>query len=189
MSTTAALVDAKLNRRFDLLDSDGDGYLTVADYDLIVDRLLEVYRPAPDSPIAAEVRAKFMRLWVGLKNRADSDGDDKVSREEYVKAARAGMAERDGGYDRVMRPVQEVTLRLAGCHNSGGLSAEQFARLMGTVGVDPAYAASFFATVDTNNDGEISTDEYLAVDREFYCSHDPAAPGNHLYGRLDTSPA
>lgn len=181
-ASAAQLIEDKLNRRFDFLDKDSDGYLTAADYELIVQQLLDTYQPAPGSPAVTDLRTKFMRLWAGLKKHADSDGDGMVSREEYVKAAKAGMFDRDGGYDRVMRPVQEATLRLAG--GTDGLTADEFSRLMGTVGVDAAYASKFFATIDTNRDGAISIEEYLQADREFYTSDDPAAAGNLLYGEL-----
>lgn len=176
------LLERKLAKRFQLLDIDGDGYITRDDYEQLTQRLLDAYPERADGPIADRLRSGYLELWQQLARTADADGDGRVSPAEYRKAvASAGQG---SGFERVTRPVAQSVLELADTDGDGTMSLTECARLLGAFGVAEEEAEQFFRRADTDGDGELTVEELLAAEREFLVTDDPDAPGNLLFGRI-----
>ncbi|MFT7836137.1 lipase family protein [Saccharothrix sp. BKS2] len=70
---------------FDPLDVDGDGCLTRDDFDVFALRLAQGAGEPPGSPRARAIRHDYRALWHRLAERADTDVDGRVSREEFQR--------------------------------------------------------------------------------------------------------
>jgi predicted esterase len=78
-----ALVAEHPEPGFDQLDADGDGTLTRDDADVLALRLAQRLGEPPGSPRARALRHEYRAMWRRLAERADGDGDGRVSRTEF----------------------------------------------------------------------------------------------------------
>lgn len=180
---TAALHATKLNRRFDLLDADSDGYLEREDFEALAHRLVQGFTCASDSPQAQAVVKTYLEFWEGFIKPMDADGDGKVSREEFVSTV-TGRVRAGDSFDRTYRPHMEAVVNLADADGDGVLSRGEFIRLGALAGVSEEQSNRSFLQIDTDGNGSLTAQELVAAAREFYLSDDPDAVGNHLFGQL-----
>ncbi|MBO2448020.1 EF-hand domain-containing protein [Actinomadura barringtoniae] len=178
------LIARKLAKRFQLLDFDGDGYITGEDYDKLVDRILQIFDEPPGSERAVALRRGYQVLWRALAMTSDTDGDGRVSPEEFQNAVVGGVLNRDGGFERAILPVTKAVVALADTSGDGRLSPDEVRALGRGMGISDEEADTFFTLVDTDGDGYLTVQEVFEADRDFYLSLDPNAPGNAMFGTL-----
>ena len=69
---------------------------------------------------------------------------------------------------------------------SGRIDADEFCNFYGAYGLRADTARAVFDGLDADGDGTVSRAELSRMAHQFYRSDDPAAPGNGLYGPLET---
>ncbi len=175
---------AKLERRFELLDADEDGYITAADYDLAAARVCEAFDFAEDSAQYEKVHVIYLRLWVALSRRLDPQAAGRISRPQFVAASTQVIVEAEEGYDRYIGPIAQTIFDLIDADDSGTLEVEELTTWFNAYGVCADDAQRAFKAVDRNGDGVLSVDEVQKAIREFYLSDDPNAAGNLIFGPL-----
>lgn len=89
--------------------------------------MLAVCGVKPDSPVGENPLAQYMELFHRLVARADTDGDDRVSRAEFLASVGASVANTSG---RAMRPVADAVFATVDTDGDGRISREEFARLL-----------------------------------------------------------
>lgn len=175
---------SKLDRRFELLDADGDGVITAADYDMAAASVCRAFDFAEDSPQYERVHVIYLRLWVALSRKADARESGRVTREQFVQSCAESIVEPARGYDRIIRPVAQTIFDLIDDDDSGTLEVEELANWANAYGVCADDAERAFRALDRNGDGVLDLEEIQQALREFYTSDDPDAPGNHIFGPL-----
>lgn len=80
-------VAQRLRARFELLDVDGDGTLRDDDFAAAAERVAVRLGVDGADPKARALREAMNRFWVGLRERADADGDGVVTLAEYAAVA------------------------------------------------------------------------------------------------------
>jgi Ca2+-binding EF-hand superfamily protein len=175
---------SKLDRRFELLDADGDGFITAADYDLAAAHVCEAFDFASGSPQHERIHVIYLRLWVALSRKTDSDGSGRITRSQFVQSCAESIVEPARGYDRVIRPVAQTIFDLIDDDESGTLEVEELANWANAYGVCADDAERAFRALDRNGDGVLDLDEVQQALKEFYTSDDLDAPGNQIFGPL-----
>ncbi len=154
---------AKLERRFELLDTDGDGQITANDYDLAAANVCRAFDFAQDSPQYEKVHVLYLRLWVALSRRMDEQDSGRISREQFISSCAQVIVEAEEGYDRIIGPIALTIFDLIDADDSGTLDIEELATWFNAYGVCADDAERAFKAVD---------------------SDDPQAPGNLIFGPL-----
>jgi Ca2+-binding EF-hand superfamily protein len=174
------LLTAKLHRRFDLLDVDGDGKIAGREFDELAVGIAGGFGQPLDAPQTVALRQAYARIWSELA-RLDADRDGLVSREQYV--------------DRWLREAADPAV-LAGLVRScaqamaavadaeGGFAEPDFVRLQVLTGAGAGDAAKVFARLDVDHDRMVSAREFADAYVDFFTSADPAAAGNDLFGPI-----
>ncbi|MEV0445925.1 EF-hand domain-containing protein [Streptomyces spectabilis] len=148
---------------FAMLDTDGDGSISRDEYLARPARVAAAMaRPARD-PLVVAAHAAHERVYAAM----DADGDGRVTLEEY--AAWAGGP----AFDEVCRPALGSLFDLADADATGQLDRASFARLREVLGNPPSGADAAFDALDTDGDGRVSRDEYLASIRAYVISSGP----------------
>jgi Ca2+-binding EF-hand superfamily protein len=175
---------SKLARRFELLDADGDGYITGADYDAVAANVCQAFGYAEGTPQHEKVHMTYLNMWVRLSAEMDREGGGRVSRKQYVAWCADSIVEAEGGYDRVIAPIIRSVFDLADADGNGVVDIEELTTWFNSYGVCADDAEQAFTRLDRNGDGLLDFAEVQRAVREFYTGDDPAAPGNAVFGPL-----
>jgi acetyl esterase/lipase len=152
-------------------DANGDGRLTLDDYEVFALRLVQAFGEPPGAPAALAVRDGYRALWRAMAARADVDADGAISPAEFHDWL--GSTRAAAGFDREIRPLAESVLALADTDRDGCLTAPELARLS---------HACDAAVLDRDHDGVVSAGELIAAVRDFCRDPAPGRPGGFLFG-------
>jgi Ca2+-binding EF-hand superfamily protein len=157
---------------FAMLDTDGDGVVSKDEYAARADRVVRATGRTEDDPLVITARVAGARAWASM----DANGDGAVTFDEY--AAWAGAE----AFESVCRPVLAALFDLADTDADGTLTLPEFTILRTALGNPPENITSAFAALDTDSDGRISRDAYLASIRTHVLGEN-SPMGEALYGR------
>ncbi|GAB2798648.1 calcium binding protein CalD [Streptomyces chlorus] len=155
---------------FDMADADKNGVITVDDFSLMADRIVREFPHADPKKIAA-VKEAFADDWRRLAERADTNMDGQITREEFEAAVKAATPD---DYSKATKR-QVAEFEIADVDGDGVLSHHELARLLKAEGLDETSAFSVAAILDTDGDGVISKEEWEAASRKYFTGDDPFA--------------
>jgi Ca2+-binding EF-hand superfamily protein len=178
---------SKLDRRFELLDVDGDGVITSADYDVAARHVCEAFGHSPDSPQYDKVHMAYLTLWSHLSRHMDGQGgpgNGRLTREQFIEACADRIVEGDKGYERTMAPVMDAVMDVIDGNGDGALSLDELTRWFNAYGVCADDAERVFRQIDLDEDGVLDRDEIQHAIADFYRGSDPDAAANLLFGPI-----
>jgi len=178
----AGALHQKAEHRFDMWDTNRDGVLTEDEFVRVGQGILDTYGASEDSPEGKAVMEGIRAFWERHLEGMDLNDDGRISREEYRGALEVNIRG-NNGVEAVVVPFWEAILDLADESGDGALDAAEFVQIMAAFGVSEDDAKYTFGAIDADDNGEITTDEWLRALREFWTSTDHDAPGNTLFGR------
>ncbi|WP_404817035.1 EF-hand domain-containing protein [Streptomyces thermolineatus] len=183
MTTTAQDVIAiKLEREFEAMDANHDGYLDWTDYQKLADRYVQAYRIDRNDRRARALQTFCQIYWLELLRHAGVDGD-RLTKDQFVTANRLAVVDTsrlnvtEGGGHAIFDVID-----VDGDNEISRAEFERFLRDVRRSEVPDAMEA--FARLDTDGDGAISRYEFIRAIREHFFSHDPDAPGSLFFGRV-----
>jgi Ca2+-binding EF-hand superfamily protein len=175
---------SKLDRRFELLDADGDGYIAASDYELAAAGVCRALDHAEGSPQHERIRLGYLNLWERLSRGIDQEGAQRITRAQFAAAFAQNIVEPEDGYDRALRPVVEDIIEVVDGGGRGVLEVERLAAWFNAYGVCIDDAERAFAALDRNGDGVMDPNEVHKAIQEYYTSDDPEGLGNRIFGPL-----
>ncbi|GAA4622538.1 hypothetical protein GCM10023196_015140 [Actinoallomurus vinaceus] len=157
----------RLRMRFDLLDVDGSGALTSADFALFASRVCGVLGMPSDSPKAKALAEGCRRFWEGLAAAADRNKDGKVSFEEYSSFSHddAWFAEHGEAYVAAVSTVCDLD-------DDGLIERDHFLGLHSAGGFPLAYSTKLFSDLNGGEAGRVRSDRFAEFLRAFYTGAD-----------------
>ncbi|MBH1937372.1 EF-hand domain-containing protein [Streptomyces sp. AV19] len=166
-------MDEKAAKRlvFAMLDTDGDGIVSRAEYAARVERVTRATGRAADDPLVLAARTVGERAWAAM----DADGDGGMTFDEY--AAWAGAE----AFDTVCEPVLGALFDLADSDADGSLALPEFTALRTALGNPAGNAEAAFAALDTDGDGRVVRADYIASIRA-HVTGEESPMGEALYG-------
>jgi Ca2+-binding EF-hand superfamily protein len=174
----------KLQLRFALLDTDGDGRLTQRDYELVCLRLCAAFGLLPGTEGHERVRAAYLTLWERLRARMDRDGSGAITLPQFLESCEKAIVVRGDGFERNLAGLVELLFDLVDADADGVIDLPEFTAWLHSYGVGPRDTVAAFDLLDADGDGAISRAEMAAAAEQFYRSADPAEAGNRLFGPL-----
>jgi EF hand domain-containing protein len=99
-------------------------------------------------PPATAPRDTYLALWTALLKKMDTDGDGKISRDEFVTAVARSIVTREDGFTRYIEPIAQAILSMADTNGSGELDADEFSRMWVVIGVPADDTAQAFQQLD-----------------------------------------
>jgi tellurite resistance protein TerC len=172
-----------LERRFAVIDTDGNGLWQPDDGRLLARRLGETFGHAADSVACRAVAAAQRDLFDTMLPHMDTDGDRVITRDEFVTAVGVEMADRPR-FDAAVGAAARSLIQVADADGNGVLDAGEYARLAGVYGARAEEAGRAFARLDQDRNGVLDAAELAAAIGQFFASRDPGARGNVAFGRL-----
>ncbi|KPC64376.1 EF-hand domain-containing protein [Streptomyces chattanoogensis] len=173
----------KFDRFFNLLDTDGNGFIEAQDWPRAAEELARGFGHAERSPRAIALRETYEQVHRNICSSMDADGDGRVSRQEFHDGLHRHVAD-PALLDRTFRPAVDAEFDTADTDGDGVLDGAEIQRVWDLWGMTAEDAKTAMKHMDRDGDGRISRDEYYATWREYLLSEDPDAPGSWMLGQL-----
>lgn len=174
----------KLRKRFRLLDVSGNGYLELADYEAIASRFEQCFELPRGSEKATLIHATYTRLFQSMHRHGDHDGDGRVDEHEFVQTSVGSLLERPDGFDRAILPVLRAVMHVCDKDADASLDVDELTRFLTAEGAGPEDREQALAHLLEASSERLSFAVFCDATREFYCSANPDAPGNWLFGSV-----
>ncbi|MFE9251810.1 EF-hand domain-containing protein [Streptomyces sp. NPDC007088] len=172
----------KLERAFEALDADQDGFLSWADYDNLARRYLSAYRLDKDDRRSRALLAFFQMHWLELLRHAGVNAD-RLSKDQFVTARR--LASIDTSRQNLTDGGAHAIFDVIDVDGDNEIDRQEFDRLLRDVCLsDPSGTVDVFSGLDADGDGRVSRQEFLRAIREHFLSDAPEAPGNQFFGHI-----
>ncbi|MEU2679108.1 EF-hand domain-containing protein [Streptomyces sp. NPDC007107] len=176
------VITSKLERTFDIMDSDSDGYLDWQDYQRLADRYINAYRLTKDDRRARALQTFCQIFWLELLRHAGVDGD-RLTKDQFITANRLSVI--DTSRLNVTEGGGHAIFDIIDSDGDNEISKAEFVRFLRDVWrTDAPDAMEMFEKLDTDSDGTISRQEFIRAVREHFLSNDPDAPGGLFFGHV-----
>ena len=174
---------AMLERRFTVIDTDGNGVWQRDDYEQLTRRLCGTFGHAIDSATGQAVASGQRILFDALLRHMDTNGDQEITPDEFAAATGRTIDDRPG-FDTAVRTAAHSLIQVADRDRNGVLDAGEYTQLAAVYGASAEQAGRAFIRLDLDHNGFLDTPELTLAITEFFASPDAAAPGNVAFGRL-----
>ena len=165
----------KLDRFVRVQDTDKSGYISRADFDLILERYKKL---GTSSSKQFEMYSKYHED--GLIRLGLSDQSARLSYDEFKDRFFEDMAK--SGVFELLFTAMFHNLDVNG---DGVVSFEEWTAHYICLGIDPAHARASFDAMDQNSDGKISLEEFVSFHYEYYFTAENKLGSAVLYGPLE----
>ncbi|MFD8749815.1 EF-hand domain-containing protein [Kitasatospora sp. NPDC059577] len=181
-TATPDLITAKLERTFQTMDANNDGYVDWSDYQKLADRYIQAYKLDKSDRRARALQTFCQIYWLELLRHAGVDAD-RLTKDQFVMANRLAVI--DTSRLNVTEGGGHAIFDVIDVNGDNEISKDEFARFLRDVWKSEAPdAMDMFAKLDTDGDGAISRYEFIRAVREHFLSNDPDAPGSLFFGHV-----
>jgi tellurite resistance protein TerC len=174
---------AMLERRFAVVDTDGNGVWQRDDYELLTRRLCEAFGQAADSAAGHAVATAQRDLFDTMLSYMDANGDCVITLDEFVTAL--GQARRDRqGFDSAVGASARSLIQVADQDGNGVLDPAEYTRLATVFGARADEAGRAFGRLDQDRNGVLDATELTLAISQFFAGHRPGARGDLAFGQF-----
>src|ERR1700744_3542570 len=159
----------RLERRFAVIDTDGNGAWQRADCALLAQRLCAAFGHTADSVPGQAVATGQLGLFDVLLRHMDTDGNQEISREEFVAGLGTGITDRPA-FDIAVHTAALTLVQVADRDRNGVLDSGEYADLAAVYGADADEAAAAFDRLDLDRNGVLDTAELTVAISQFFAS-------------------
>ncbi|GAA3499841.1 calcium binding protein CalD [Streptomyces prasinosporus] len=153
--------ERRIAARFATFDQDGNGYIDREDFSGAAKALLAEFGVAARSDKGQALYGGAEAFWQGMAGIADRDGDQRITREEFVNGAVKRLRDNPDRFAEIARPFLHAALAVADTDDDGRAAVEDVARVLGVLGAPEAAARAAAAALDADGDGGIGEEEVV----------------------------
>ena len=153
--------ERRIAARFAGFDQDGNGYIDREDFSGAAQALLAVFAVAARSDRGQALYVGAEAFWQGMAGIADRDGDQRITREEFVHGAVKRLRDNPDRFAEIARPFLHAALAVADTDGDGTATVEDTARVLKALGVPEDLARTAAAALDSDSDGRIGEEEIV----------------------------
>ncbi|MEU3772288.1 EF-hand domain-containing protein [Streptomyces sp. NPDC032472] len=158
----SAEYERKIAARFATFDQDGNGYIDREDFSAAARAVLAEFGVTARSDKGQDLFAGAEAFWQGMAGIADVDGDQRVTREEYITGAAKRLRDNPQRFAEIARPFLHAVIAVADADGAGP-TPEAAARVLRVLGTPAELAGQIAAALDADGDGRIREEEILTA--------------------------
>ncbi|HET6856798.1 MAG TPA: EF-hand domain-containing protein [Streptomyces sp.] len=172
----SAEYERKTAARFATFDQDGNGYIDREDFSAAAAALLAEFGTKARSDKGQALYTGAEAFWQGMAGIADVDGDQRVTREEFVTGAVKRLRDNPKRFAEIARPFLHAVIAVAADDGSAGVAPQAAERVLRVLGVDSEVAGRVAGGLETDDGGLISEDRILTAFAAYYTTAEPGTP-------------
>ncbi|MFD3501514.1 EF-hand domain-containing protein [Streptomyces sp. NPDC058676] len=160
--------ERRIAARFATFDQDGNGYIDRGDFNVAAKALLAEFDTAARSDKGQALYLGAEAFWQGMAGIADRDGDQRITREEFVGGAVKRLRDNPEGFAEIARPFLHAALAVADPDGDGAATVEDTARVLRILGVPQDIAQTAATALDANGDGKVGESEIVTAFARYF---------------------
>jgi Ca2+-binding EF-hand superfamily protein len=161
-------VQNRIEQRFALWDTNGDGSLDRSDFEAEGKRITQAFGESESSPRGHAVIASYLGLWSAFAEAAGVSTDGSVTAEQVTAVGKQAFDKGAAGFAALARPTIRAIADLCDTDGDGQVSSEEFGRWLDAIGVDKSSADEAFSKIDSDGSGYLTVDELVDAIRAFH---------------------
>ncbi|WP_405645373.1 EF-hand domain-containing protein [Streptomyces sp. NBC_00019] len=160
--------ERRIAGRFATFDQDGNGYIDRADFSVAAKALLAEFGTAARSDKGQALYVGAEAFWQGMAGIADRDGDQRITREEFINGAVKRLRDNPDRFAEIARPFLHAALAVADPDGDGAATVADTARVLRILGVAQEIAGTAATALDTDGDGRIGEEEIVSAFARYF---------------------
>ncbi|MEU5506598.1 EF-hand domain-containing protein [Streptomyces fungicidicus] len=160
--------ESRIAARFAGFDQDGNGYIDREDFSGAAKALLAEFGTAARSDRGQALYIGAEAFWQGMAGIADRDGDQRITREEFVNGAVKRLRDNPERFAEIARPFLHAALAVADTDGDGAATVADTARMLTVLGVPDDLARTAAAALDTDGDGRVGEEETVRAFARYF---------------------
>ncbi|MFH9979785.1 EF-hand domain-containing protein [Streptomyces sp. NPDC017179] len=160
--------ERRIAARCATFDQDGNGYIDREDFSVAARSLLAEFATAARSDKGQALYAGAEAFWQGMAGIADRDGDQRITREEFVTGAVKRLRDNPERFAEIARPFLHAALAVADADGDGAATIEDTVRVLRVLGVPEGAAGLIAAALDTDGDGRVGEQEIVPAFARYF---------------------
>jgi EF-hand domain pair/EF hand len=164
----STIVQDRLERRFELWDTNHDGSIERSDWEAEARRIVRAFGERENTPRAAALLSAYGSMWDYLAEQV-GQGTTSMSLEQFKRISQQHIVSQgDAGFATVLRPTIQAIVNLCDIDGDGRVDPSEFKNWLKAVGADPENSTAVFARVDANRDGYLTVDELVRAVQDYH---------------------
>ncbi|MEU9333981.1 EF-hand domain-containing protein [Streptomyces sp. NPDC048290] len=160
--------ERRIAARFATFDQDGNGYIDREDFSGAAKALLAEFTTAARSDKGQALYGGAEAFWQGMAGIADRDGDQRISREEFVSSAVKRLRDNPDRFAEIARPFLHAALAVADGDGDGSASVDDTVRVLRILGVKDDLCRTAASALDTDGDGRVGEEEVVQAFARYF---------------------
>ncbi|GAA1909879.1 calcium binding protein CalD [Streptomyces durmitorensis] len=159
----SAEYERKIAARFVTFDQDGNGYISREDFSTAAAALLTEFGATARSEKGQALYIGAEAFWQGMAGIADRDGDQRITKPEFVGGAVKRLRDNPARFAEIARPFLDAVIAVADGDGDGSVSPQEVERVLKALGVPADIASAAGGSLDTDGDGRVTEEEIVAA--------------------------
>ncbi|MFI0812522.1 EF-hand domain-containing protein [Streptomyces echinatus] len=147
--------ERRIAARFAGFDQDGNGTIDREDFSAAAKALLAEFAVPARSDKGQALYSGAEAFWQGMAGIADRDGDQRISRQEFVTGAVKRLRDNPDRFAEIARPFLHAALAVADTDGDGRIDIADTVRVLRVLHVPAGVAEATAAALDTDGDGRV----------------------------------
>ncbi|WP_328769653.1 EF-hand domain-containing protein [Streptomyces sp. NBC_00286] len=160
--------ERRIAARFATFDQDGNGYIDREDFSGAAKKLLAEFDTTARSDRGQALYIGAEAFWQGMAGIADRDGDQRITREEFVNGAVKRLRDNPDRFADIARPFLDAALAVADSDRDGAVTIDEAARVLKVLGVPDDLATTAAGALDADADGRITEPEIVTAFARYF---------------------
>jgi len=164
----STIVQDRLERRFELWDTNHDGVIDRSDWEAEARSIVRGFGERENTPRAAALLSAYAHMWDYLAAQVGPHATS-MSLEQFKQVSHEHIISKgDAGFATVLRPTIQAIVNLCDTDGDGRVNQSEFKSWLKAIGADSEISAALFNRVDINRDGYLTVDELVRAVQDYH---------------------